>query len=120
VPYWTDAWYNKGIIYAKKAMIARSKNDKENEKILFEEAVKSFDDTLKKDAKHYQALNNKALALYEMGDADAALASLDKAISVRPKYFEAYFNKGTILEAQGKSKEAEKAFEKAREIREEQ
>jgi tetratricopeptide (TPR) repeat protein len=60
---------------------------------------------------------NKASALVELGQYDAALASYDRAIALRPDYGEAYFNRGDLLIDLGRADAALASFDRAIAIR---
>ena len=62
-------------------------------------AVEAFGRLLKVQPNSPDVLNNQAMALYDIGRTDEALASLDKALALRPTYREALNNRAGLLEA---------------------
>ena len=57
--------------------------------------------------------SSQGIALQELKQLDAALASYDKAISLRPDYAEAYFSKGNILHSLRRLDEAASSYDMA-------
>jgi protein O-GlcNAc transferase len=62
-------------------------------------AVEAFDRLLKLQPHSPDVLNNRAMALYDIGRKDEALASLDSALALRPDYREALNNRAGLLDA---------------------
>ncbi|MGC2573354.1 MAG: tetratricopeptide repeat protein [Candidatus Nitrosopolaris sp.] len=51
--------------------------------------------------KHENALYNKGLALYKLGNDTGALTYLDKALAIDPKDEDALYEKGVVLDHLG-------------------
>jgi protein O-GlcNAc transferase len=62
-------------------------------------AIEAFDRLLKLQPNSPDVLNNRAMALFDVGQPDKALASLDSALALRPDYREALNNRGGLLDA---------------------
>ena len=62
-------------------------------------AIEAFDRLLKLQPNSPDVLNNRAMALFDLGQPDKALASLDSALALRPDYREALNNRGGLLDA---------------------
>jgi protein O-GlcNAc transferase len=62
-------------------------------------AIEAFDRLLKLQPDSPDVLNNRAMALYDVGRKDEALASLDRALALRPDYREALNNRAGLLDA---------------------
>jgi predicted O-linked N-acetylglucosamine transferase (SPINDLY family) len=75
-------------------------------------AVEAFGRLLKLQPNSPDVLNNQAMALYDVGRQDEALASLDKALALKPDYREALNNRGGLLEAVRRFSEAAQTFAK--------
>ena len=73
-------------------------------------AVEAFGRLLKVQPNSPDVLNNQAMALYDIGRSDEALASLDKALALRPTYREALNNRAGMLEALRRYGRAAEAF----------
>src|SRR3954469_18735930 len=69
-------------------------------------AVEAFDRLLKLQPNSPDVLNNRAMALYDVGRKDEALASLDSALALRPDYREALNNRAGLLDALRRFSEA--------------
>lgn len=65
----------------------------------------------------FVAYNNRAVAYFEKGEAEQALADLNKAIELKPDYAEAWYNRGVVHETLGNKREAEKDFAEAERLR---
>ena len=63
------------------------------------DALKAFDRLLKTQPNNPELLNNRAMALYDVGRHDEALKSFDRALALRPRYPEALNNKAGMLYA---------------------
>ena len=61
----------------------------------------------------FYALNNKGLALNNLGKYQEAIKWNDKALVVDPKYVYALGNKGSALDSLGKYQEAIEWYDKA-------
>ena len=62
-------------------------------------AVEAFGRLLKLQPDSPDVLNNQAMALFDIGRRDEALASLDRALALRPDYREALNNRAGLLDA---------------------
>jgi tetratricopeptide (TPR) repeat protein len=63
------------------------------------------------------AYNNRAVAHFEKGEAEQALADFSKAIELKPDYAEAWHNRGVVHEALGNKRAAEKDLAEATRLR---
>jgi len=61
------------------------------------DALKIYDEIIKADPRHVQALTYKGWLLKRAGLPDQALASLDRAIAVDPRFPDAHFFRGMVL-----------------------
>ena len=61
-------------------------------------------------------LNDKGLALYYIGDPDAAIVSFDKAVAADPEYVNAWLSKGFVLVSEGRYEEATAPLHKVKEL----
>ena len=61
------------------------------------EALAIYDDLLKTDPRHVQALAYKGWLLKRAGLPDLAMASLDQAVSIDPRFPDAHFFRGMVL-----------------------
>lgn len=73
-------------------------------------AVDAFGRLLKLQPNSPDVLNNRAMALYDIGRKDEALASLDKALALRPTYREALNNRAGLLDAVRRYSEAAETY----------
>jgi protein O-GlcNAc transferase len=73
-------------------------------------AVEAFERLLKLQPNSPDVLNNRAMALYDVGRRDEALASLDAALALRPDYREALNNRAGLLDAVRRFGEAADTF----------
>jgi len=62
-------------------------------------AIEAFDRLLKLQPNSPDVLNNRAMALFDIGQKEKALASLDSALALRPDYREALNNRAGLLDA---------------------
>lgn len=69
-------------------------------------AVEAFGRLLKLQPDSPDVLNNQAMALFDIGRRDEALASLDRALALRPDYREALNNRAGLLDALRRFNEA--------------
>ena len=65
-------------------------------------ALDAFERLLKLQPNSADVLNNRAMALFDVGRADEALQSFDRALALRPNYREALNNKAGLLYARGR------------------
>lgn len=61
------------------------------------EALKIYDDLVKADPRHVQALAYRGWLLKRAGLPDLALASLDQAVAIDPRFPDAHFFRGMVL-----------------------
>jgi tetratricopeptide (TPR) repeat protein len=61
-------------------------------------------------------LNNKGLALDNLGKYEQAIECYDKALEIEPNYILAWYNKGNALGNLGKPEEAIECYDKALQI----
>jgi predicted O-linked N-acetylglucosamine transferase (SPINDLY family) len=73
-------------------------------------AVDAFDRLLKLQPHSPDVLNNRAMALVDVGRHDEALTSLDRALALKPDYREALNNRAGLLEAMRRYSEAADAY----------
>jgi tetratricopeptide (TPR) repeat protein len=83
----------------------------------YDEAIKCYDKVLEIDPNDIFALNNKGLALDDLGKHDEAIKCYDKVLEIDPNYAAAvWYNKGLALYHLGNYNEAIKCYDKALEI----
>jgi protein O-GlcNAc transferase len=73
-------------------------------------AVEAFDRLLKLQPNSPDVLNNRAMALFDIGQQEKALASLDKALALKPDYSEALNNRAGLLDALRRFSEAAEIY----------
>ncbi len=73
-------------------------------------AIEAFGRLLKLQPNSPDVLNNRAMALFDVGRQDEALASLDRALALRPDYREALNNRAGLLDATRRFAEAAKTY----------
>ena len=83
----------------------------------FGDAVTAFDQALDIQPINHQILNNKGLALYELGQYDDAVTAFDQALDIQPIDHLALNNKGNTLYELGQYDEAISAFNQALKIK---
>lgn len=76
-----------------------------------ESAINCFQEVLKQDPQHPQALNNLGITLCHQGLFEEGILSYRKAINIKPDYTEALSNLACALRATGKIQEALKIYE---------
>ena len=79
----------------------------------YEDAIKSYDQALKIDAKSVEALNGNGLAFNNLGRYQDAINWFDKALIIEPTFVNALNNKGVALANLDKFEEAITLFDKA-------
>ena len=77
-------------------------------------AVEAFDQLLKLQPRSPDVLNNRAMALFDIGKSEQALASLDSALALKPDYPEALNNRAGLLDALRRFGEAAETYGKLR------
>jgi predicted O-linked N-acetylglucosamine transferase (SPINDLY family) len=73
-------------------------------------ALQAFDRLLKLQPDNPELLNNRAMALYDVGRHDEALQSFDRALALRPRYPEALNNRAGMLYAMRRIGEAAETY----------
>lgn len=63
---------------------------------LFGDAIKEYDEAIKRDPKNPAYLNNRGTAFHKLGVYGSALKDVNKAIEMDNKYLKAYYRKGLI------------------------
>ena len=79
----------------------------------FDEAIEAYDKALAIKPGLHEALNNKGIALADLGKLDEAIEAYDKALAIKPGDHKVLNNKGTALADLGKLDEAIEAYDKA-------
>lgn len=79
-PYYTECWFLKGLIAAKKEH--------------YPDAISCFNKVTDANPKHEKALYNLALAKGLLEDYSGAIKDLDKCLAINPGYASAYYNRG--------------------------
>ncbi|MFI5029515.1 MAG: tetratricopeptide repeat protein [Reyranellales bacterium] len=74
------------------------------------DALQAFDRVLKLQPDTPELLNNRAMALYDVGRHDEALKSFDRALTLRPRYPEALNNRAGMLYALRRVGEAAETY----------
>ena len=85
-------------------------------KVLLNEAVKAFEECLKVNPSHKEALVNIGAAFKNLKEFDNAILYADKAIQIDPHYAEAWLNRGVALKELKQNIEALASYEKALDI----
>jgi len=93
------AWFNLGKAYYRTRRL--------------EEAIGCLDRSLEIHPDHSSALNNKAVALRELGRFEEAIETYDALLATDPFYYQGWENKGHLLKAMGIPDEAQVCFEMA-------
>jgi len=73
-------------------------------------ALQAFDRLLKMQPDNPELLNNRAMALYDVGRHDEALKSFDRALALRPSYPEALNNRAGMLYAMRRAADAAETY----------
>lgn len=74
------------------------------------DALRAFDQLLKMQPDNPELLNNRAMALYDVGRQDEALRAFDRALALRPLYPEALNNRAGLLFALRRFGEAAQSY----------
>jgi len=114
--YWM-AWFNLGKATQRKAngMAGRPGRPAgggmppEKERAL-EQAIEIYDRALSLNPAHPSTMNNKAVALRELGMYEEALSIYDELLGFDPMYAHAWHNKGKLLELLGLPEEADRCL----------
>jgi tetratricopeptide (TPR) repeat protein len=80
------------------------------------EAIKKYDEAIKKDRRYPLPLYGRGLSLVNLGQIEAAIASFDKALEIKPCYTAVWYTKGTLLEKLECFLEAITCYQKALDI----
>lgn len=102
-PKFKNAWYDKGILLAKK--LSR-----------FEDALKCFDKVLEIDPKFDDAWHTKANTLGNLNRYEDALKCIEKSLEINPKNADGWAQKGMALMVLNRYEKALECFNKAIEI----
>jgi tetratricopeptide (TPR) repeat protein len=92
-------WFNKG--FALESMGR------------YEEAIKAYDEVIRRDPEYAPAWNNKGVSLNKQGKYDYAINRFDEAIRLDPNFADAWYNKGISLGQLGRYDEEIIACDKA-------
>jgi hypothetical protein len=76
-------------------------------------AADLFEQAMLLDASNVGACSNHALALWQLGQLEGALASYDQVVALKSDLSEAHFNRGQVLYQLGRSEAALDSFERA-------
>ena len=74
------------------------------------DALQAFDRLLKMQPDNPELLNNRGMALYDVGRHDEALKSFDRALALRPRYPEALNNRAGMLYAMRRAADAAESY----------
>lgn len=80
------------------------------------DAILTYDKAIAVNPACADCFNDKGLALYYTGDANAALASFDNAVALEPNYVHAWLSKGFVLFREGRYEEAVEPLNKVKEL----
>lgn len=80
-------------------------------------AIDLFDRALKVKPDHAESLNNRGIALCDLGRAEEALQSYERALGINPAYPEALLNRGNALRDLERPDAALASYERALELR---
>jgi tetratricopeptide (TPR) repeat protein len=81
-----------------------------------EEALGLLDTALSLDPQNSLTINNRGVALYQLGRRQEALATFDQAIALAPDYSDAFSNRGVLYMAQQNYQAAEMEFTRVIEL----
>lgn len=93
------SWNNKGLAYLDL-------DDAEN-------AYKAYEQALKADPQHFDALYNMGVTLNKLKKYPEALKAYDRAIAVKPEFPDTYFSRGQVYTNAGENEKAIADYEKA-------
>ena len=79
-PELAEAYYNRGLAYAKKGE--------------FDLAIQDFNTAIDLNPEYAKAYNNRGIAYANKGEFDLAIQDFNKAIDLNPEYAEPYCNRG--------------------------
>lgn len=82
----------------------------------YHRALELFNSLVDKGYVNELVYNDRASALHECGQIEAAIASYDEAIRLNPMYVEAYYNKGLLAQSQKQNEIALSLFAKSIEL----
>ncbi len=82
----------------------------------YEEAISTFEQILKRDPNHIDAMNNIAIAFSELGKNEEAISYYDQILEIDPNNSLTWNNKGYLISQSGKYEEAISYYDKALEI----
>jgi tetratricopeptide (TPR) repeat protein len=82
----------------------------------YEAAMDHYNQALELNSEHVSAMNNLAVAYYELGDINQAMSEIKKALEIDPESADAWLNLGTFSKQSGKWGDALKYFNRGREI----
>ncbi len=117
----SEAYMNRGIIYAEKRDFDRAIKDYDmaiklkpdyaeyyndrggayDSKGDFDTAITDFDMAIRLKPDYATACNNRGLVYVKKGDFDRAITDFDTVIQLEPNHFEAYNNRGNVYTEKG-------------------
>jgi Flp pilus assembly protein TadD len=122
---WTQAQRNHRILEMQSLLEAQGLGTQEQCSLHFkqgnlfaastewEAAIAAYDAALAIKPDYHEALNNKGVALVNLGRYEAAISAYDAALAIKPDYHEALYNKGVALGNLGRYEAAISAYDAA-------
>jgi len=105
--------YDEKNLTVKEAFNLAVQNHQEGKTDIAQEL---YNNVLKIDPNHSQALNNIAVIFTNSKDYQKAISSYEKAIEINPDYADAHNNLGIIFQELSESQKAKRCYEKAIEL----
>ena len=104
---------NEKVLTTKETFDLAVKNHQKNN---IEEAQNFYNQVLKIDPNHSEALNNLGAIFQGLREYQEAKSCYEKAIKINPNYTNAYYNLGVTFKELGENQKAKSCYEKAIEI----
>ena len=104
---------NEKVLTIKETFELAVKNHREGKTDIAQEL---YNQTLKINPSHSQALNNLGMIFKGLGENQKAKDCFEKSIEINPNYADAYNNLGMIFKGLGENQKTKKCFEKSIEV----
>ena len=83
----------------------------------YENAIASYDNSLKIKPDYHEAWNNRGIALGKLGRLEEEIASYDQALKIKPDDHKAWYNRGSVLGNLGRLKEEIASYDNSLKIK---